>query len=228
MKECTVIINTFNEIPERLQATTNSFLNQKNTDPQIVISTVADDPSLKYCGSSCNVITSPKGIYSQLNRAIQLVETDWWCYSSGNDIAHPDKIRSEIDCCLRKKKLVCYSDYVKVSPSGERQHVKFPEYNFDKHLKGNFVNDCSMIHKSLLKYAPFQFEQWGNLSHWDFWLRIYKGEGDVFCHNPIPTWDYIQHKNSQHILRTAEQEKQMQLLRNKLYDEHRTRRELLR
>lgn len=225
MKECTVIINTVNEVPERLEAAFNNYLYQTlDVGIHYILSTVEGDPSIEYNKKfGFEVVTSPKGIYSQLNNAVKHVETDWWCYASGNDIAELNKIRSEIDLCKKLNKKVCYSDYTKVSPTGERTVVKFPEYNFQKHLKGNFVNDCSMIHKSLLKHTPFQFEKWGNLSHWDFWLRIYKAEGNVFCHNPNPAWDYIQHENSQHILRTPEQEKQMQLLRNKLYHEHRTR-----
>jgi len=226
MNDCTVIINTVNEVPERLQAAIHSYKTQVGADVHILISTVEGDPSSEL---PHEIVISPKGIYQQLNNAVKHIYTDWWCYASGNDIAHTNKIQSEIMRCKNQRAKVCYSDFNMGTPSGGFRRMIFPEYNYDTHVKGNFVNDCSMIHHSLLKYMPFQFEKWGNLSHWDFWLRVYEAEGNVFCHNPYPTWDYIQHEDSKHIMRSKNPKEvhEMNELVKKLQHEHRTKRWLL-
>jgi len=95
----------------------------------------------------------------------------------------------------------------------------FHEYDYKKHFTGNYVADSSVVSKRLVdKYLPFRVEL-NNYAYWDLWLRIFEGEGDVFCYNPHPTWAYVQDENSMHIKRwkdeklmiEAEHDKQIML-----------------
>lgn len=206
--KATVIINTVNEVPERLFAAINSYKAQKYVNLQIMVSTIEGDPSIAMAEQlkvEC-VINPEKGIYQQLNNAMQYIRGDWWCYASGNDTAYEFKIASEIEMCIKNKKLVCYSDFMLRDPETKTEYQKkFHAYDYEKHLIGNFVNDCAIMHISLVqKYAPFRYEQWGNDSHYDFWLRVYEGEGDVFIHNSYATWIYNEYKDSKHVKRIVE------------------------
>lgn len=205
-----VIINTVNEKPEILLAAINSYLNQQKVKVQVILSTIEGDPSLvlgKKLGLTLS-ISPQKGIYEQLNYALQYVYGDWVTYASGNDLACPLKLYDETAMCLKEKKLICYSDYMRISANMEPlQTFHSPEYMVRRHLQGNFVNDCAMIHRSLLtKFGPFDLK-WGNHAYWDFWLRVYEGMGNVFCHNRKVEWFYRMEDTSQHIQRRKDPEK---------------------
>ncbi len=202
----TVLINTINEVEERLKKTITSFKEQAGVKLQILISTIENDISIDIAKQmDCDVvINNEKGIYQQLNNAINYIKGDWWCYSSGHDLALPDKLVNEINCCIKNKRQICYSDYYLINPTtNEKKQIKFFEYDYNLHLqKGNFVNDCAIISTALTKkYVPFDYKLWNNDSHYDFWLRIFEGEGNVFCYNNIPSWSYIEYNDSKHILR---------------------------
>jgi ribosomal protein L24E len=137
-----------------------------------------------------------------------MVKTDWFSYASGNDVAAPTKMINEIECCLKNGKKICYSNFYHTDKDLKvTRTTDFYKYDYKVHLKGNFVNDCATIHKSILdKYMPFDIT-WKNHAYWDFWLRVYEGEGDVFCFNPNPEWYYRVSKNSKHIQRSRNPEK---------------------
>jgi len=187
----TVIINTINENPESLKKAIASYACQET---EIIISTVRGDPSLKW---GYKKVISERGIYKQLNNAVKKITGEYFCYASGNDLAMPYKIKTEVDILKKTGKKVCYSAFFR-EENNVRKTAGFHNYNFKKHLAGNFVSDCSMIETKLLrKYLPFNL-RWENDAFYDFWLRIYKGEGNVFVYNPKPTWVYIIDKNSLH------------------------------
>jgi len=199
-----VIINTVNEKPEILKRAVDSYLNQ---GAQVIISTIENDVSLNMKGVDFAVMSkeehpgkSPQGSFMQLNNALPLIRGEWFCFASGNDYAANWKLSSELKRCKETDSLVCYSAFFTVD--GRKKRVKrFHEYDFNKHLKGNFVSDCALIHISLVKkYLPFKIEL-KNYAYWDLWLRIYKGEGNVFCYNNAPTWFYIQNANDMHNIR---------------------------
>lgn len=222
----TVLINTINEEPERLENAILSYKNQ-DVDVQILISTVKDDVSIGIGERlGCDVVINPgKGIYEQLNNAVNHIKGDWWCYASGHDFALPDKLLNEVTCCINSGKKICYSDYILFYPeSKNKKTVTFFPYDYHTHLtKGNFVNDCAMINTEMSKkYLPFRNELWGNDSHYDFWLRVFEGEGNVFCHNNVPTWVYIQYEDSKHIVRQKSKEEleEYRLLRSRMLSTH--------
>lgn len=201
--KCSVIINTYKENPEDLIAAIKSYQMQRNVDVEIIISTVVGDSSINIArslGIEKVCISKNPGIFPQLNNALKMIGTDWYCYASGNDKALPNKCFTEINLCINSDKKICYSAYCKTDENFKITAVrKYHDYDFGKHLTGNFVSDCSMIHRSVIaKYSPFLVEL-GNEAYYDFWLRVYEGEGNIFLYNPTPTWLYRISEKSQHI-----------------------------
>lgn len=215
----TVIINTYNENPEVLKRAVDSYRNQTYNDVQIIIATVEGDPSIEWVqkNTDCDVAVlplkfhpgkSPAGAYAQINNALHLIDpnSQWLCYASGNDFANPDKIKSEVALCWSHQKDVCYSAFTKVNPDGSKiADVFFYQYDYNKHCAvGNFVSDCSLISMRLVKkYLPYRTE-FGNFAHWDSWLRMFEGEGNVFIYNHAPTWNYVQNEKDMHNVRKSD------------------------
>lgn len=202
-----IIINSYKNNPDTLAKAIGSCLDQTGVNIKLVISTVTGDTSIavatKISKSIKIVISEKPGIYQQLNFALpQIAKTDWFFYFSGNDICHRDKAQQEISACKSANKSVCYSDFNTVNElTGTRVQTRFYDYNFKRHLTGNFVNDCALVKTNILnKYSPFVLK-WGNYAYYDFWLRIYKGEGNIFCYNPNATWDYYIRSSSKHVIR---------------------------
>ena len=203
--KASVIINNFNKSKQQLIQAIESYLNQDGLDVQVIISTAQGDNSIKIAetyGLDCCISKEP-GIYPQLNKAISFIKNDWFAYASGNDVAYSTKMYDEISSCVKHKKLVCYSGFDLTNNDLIVYKTRyFHDYSYEKHLKGNFVNDCATIHKSLIdKYGPFKL-CWGNHAYYDLWLRIFEGEGNVFIYNPNPTWMYRVTDKSSHIVRS--------------------------
>lgn len=226
----TILINTYNDKPEHLDATISSVLLNK-VDKQIIVSTLPSDKNIHWvktyeeveiflCDETKHPGKSAEGIYFQINSAIEAVKGNWFTMISGNDFMCPDRLNLEKQLCIENEKLVCYSDFFKLSESGNIIHAikKFFPYNYNRHLhEGNFISDTALIHTSLLKkYFPFRAIEYGNFAHWDFWLRIFEGEGNVFHYNNTPTWFYRQHSNASHRNRTIEEDFRLQLLKEKM------------
>jgi glycosyltransferase involved in cell wall biosynthesis len=235
MEKVTVIMNTLNEDRDFLIQAIESYLCQK--EAELIVSTVEGDHSIEICKAypQIKVVTltkaehsdngerSPSGAYKQINNALQHVKTDWWCYASSNDISHPHKLSMEVSECIKHGKLICYSAFDTMNEKGERTNTRrFPEYNYKRHLEANFVNDCSMIHRSILEeFLPFDLSL-KNLGHWDLWLRVYESKGDVFCYNPNPTWSYRIHETSmrENRLKDDKKRKAEQLDRIRMIEKH--------
>jgi len=215
MYKATVIINTYNEDRDTLRKAIESYVCQKGVDIQILISTVIHDDAILVAREYNieSIVSLSPGIYSQLNCSLSHIQNDWYAYASGNDIAKPNKMFDEIDKCVSSNKKVCYSAFDVINKvTGTEITRRFHDYNHTKHMKGNFVNDCATIHKSLIeKYGPFD-GRWGNHGYYDFWLRIYEGEGNVFVYNDNPTWDYIIRESSSHQKRSKDSTKVMENL----------------
>ena len=209
-----IVINTFNEKPQWLRQTIDSYL-ANDIQKQIIVSALPDDVNMDILESYdqieiclCDPDKHPghgiNGIYYQLHEGIKRVRGEWFCYMSSNDFVKPDRLKTELNYCLENKKLICYSDFHEVNETGTvTGSRRFFDYDYSKHIwKGNFVSDAALINtKLLIKYLPYRNELLGNYSHWDLWLRIYEGEGNVFCHLPIPTWYYRLNPDSLHLKR---------------------------
>ena len=222
--KCSVIINTYKDNLENLRWAIESYLTQKNIDVQLILSTVKGDNSIQLAKEYKEIdlcISEQPGIYPQLNKALTYIKHEWFAYASGNDEAYQTKLYDEISLCKKHKKLVCYSAF-DITFDGIVRTRYFHNYSHKKHLEGNFISDCALIHKDLIKkYGPFKLE-WGNYAFYDFWLRVYEGEGNVFVYNPEPTWNYIVSNNSLHIKRKKNPEltKKYESLKQKMIESH--------
>lgn len=208
MLKATIIVCTYKGNQLHLGQAVESYLRQKGCDIHLVISTVDGDESLNTLANFDVEFVTQKypSIYEQLNNATSFVKSDWWCYMSGNDIALPTKVESEINMCLTTDKKICYSAYNVVdSELNFIRRAQFSEeYTFEKNLEGNFVADTSMIHRSVSDaYLPFS-EEFDNLGYWDFWLRIGSKHPEWFVYNPEPTWNYRVDDESRHVQRSKD------------------------
>lgn len=224
MNKVSVIVNSFNEKENVFKTTIESILNNKNVDLQIVVSTVEGDNCINYAKSYdlTLVVNSKPGIYQQINNTIEHLTGDYITYFSSNDVMSKYKLQIESEILRQSGKKVCYSAFNRIEIDGKKNVKNFYEYSLDKHLVGNFVSDCSMVKKDIfIKYTPFKVE-YGNHAFHDLWLRIYKGEGNVFIYNPIPTWDYIVTEDSSHFKRSKNQQKKIEneLSRQKMLEIH--------
>lgn len=108
---------------------------------------------------------------------------------------------TEIKLCLKNNKKVCYSGfYVTDDKLNIQKQCKFNNYDFQKHLISNFINDCALIEsQTLVTLLPFRSNLYHNHSYWDLWLRLYEQQGNVFIYNQQPAFYYRQHSNALHI-----------------------------
>ena len=139
-----VVMNTYKENQKYLIQAINSYINQKNVNIQLIISTLEGDPSIslikKHYDNKVDLCISTKkehpgkgvnGIYYQLNKAMSLVKGDWVCYASSNDVAVLNKINKEVQYCKKNNKLVCYSDYVVTDKLlNIKRCIKFPDFKY--------------------------------------------------------------------------------------------------
>ena len=134
-----------------------SYLNQEGCKIQLIVSTVKGDDSLKtLAGHRIKfAIQERPSIYQQLNNATSLIKHDWWCYMSGNGVALPTKVKTEIDLCIREKKRICYSAYNIVD--SDLNFVRIAEfekiYSFERNLEGNFVSSFLAINNTFLSLS---------------------------------------------------------------------------
>ncbi len=219
--DVSVIMNTYQEKDVYLKQAIDSYLNQKKVNIQLIISTVENDTSIQFINKNypnkidlC-IVSQKKhpgkgylGIYYQLNKATKLIKHPWYAYASSNDVALLDKLYNEIKACIDNEKSICYSSYYTTNSNlGNKKEIKFYNYDYKKHLRGNFVNDCALIKTSLLKeFLPFRVE-YQNHAYWDLWLRIYEKKGNVFIYNKLPAFNYRVCFNSLHIERKKDEKK---------------------
>ena len=202
--KATVIMNIRDEKPQHFMAAVESYAKQ-NCD--IVISTVEGDPCINRL-RGLKIVTldnppkrSPIGAYLQLNNALEHIDNEYWCYASSNDVAYPHKIEKEISTLLKHKKKICYSAYDTMTENGRFIATReMHNFNAPKLFRACYISDCAMIHTSLNKYLPFDIKH-KNYGYWNFWLTVYRNEGNVFAYNEVPTWSYRLSSNSMHIKR---------------------------
>lgn len=191
-----VIMNTYKANQQWLREAAISYLNQKSVDVQLIISTVSGDPSLETLSDlSVELVVSPApGIYPQLNNALKAIKGDWYAYASGDDVALDDKLISEHKAAVQTGAKIVYSGYYKVNASLQnRKRYLFSDFKINTLFDRCYITDCALISREIIdKYGPFDL-LCGNLAYYDFWFRVYAGEGNVFYNLRKPTWLYRQH-----------------------------------
>jgi len=214
-----IIIVTYQDNEDYLKQAIASCYASEKVEVDLIISTIKGDTAIriaKESGIKKIVINQEPHIYKQLNAALKYVEGEWYCLFSGNDIIFPRKLIIEINCALKNKKKVCYSAFhVTDKNLNIIGTTKLFEYDYEKHLIGNFVYDGALMHKSIFdKYMPYQI-RWKDYACWDFWLRVYEGEGNIFAYNPIPILKYRQTENSIHIKRKKDKKLFQEYVQNR-------------
>jgi len=213
----TILINTMNENPAWLKKSIESNY-ECIGEKQIIVSTMLNDRNydmlmqyrrrniiqVNFCDHTKHPGRSPEGAYYQINSASHFIKGEWFYYISSNDYVDKYKIQNEISKCKSEKKQVCYSAFHVIDWNekiiGERiVGQRWNDYNYQRHIRGNYVSDASFISVDLLKkYIPFRSDLYGNLAHWDLWLRIFEGEGNVFCYNEKKAFYYRNNFDSMH------------------------------
>jgi len=224
MNKVSVIMNSYNESEELFKRSVENILKNKNVNVELIVSTVDGDRCLDWITDQRIKVAklAKPGIFEQINNATKFITGDFVTYASSNDIMHDDKLFIESEILKKTKKKVCYSSFYKVNLDGTKIIKSFFNYNFEKHLKGNFVSDCAMTTAKIFqKYTPFKLK-YGNHAFHDLWLRIYKHEGDVFTYNPNPTWTYVITENSSHQKRIKDDHKTFlnEVSRKKMISDH--------
>jgi hypothetical protein len=206
----TVIVNSYNEDETLFRRALSSIV--RANPLQIILNTVKGDNCIVWSRDypiTLLVVDRP-GIYTQLNNCLPYIEGEYVCYASSNDVMLPHKLALEVSI-LRKNptKKVCNSFFIthdcrKSKPFVNRLPLK---YDYNRHLVGNFISDCSLVESSVfLKHTPFNLAT-GNHGYWDLWLRIFHSLGDVFITNTTPTWEYHRTWESQSLKRSKNRDK---------------------
>lgn len=204
----TVIMNCYNEEKQNFIKAAESILANKNVKIQLIVSTVKGDKCVEWCKNYPIelVINEKAGIYEQINATIPIIKGDYVTYSSSNDFMYDYKLYEESKELIANNKKVCYSAF-DVNKEGVIKTNKFSNYDYNRHLIGNFVSDCATVEKNLfMRFMPFKLK-YGNQAYYDLWLRIYEAEGNVFHYYDRPTWQYIIRDASQHVQRKSNPEK---------------------
>lgn len=189
-------MNTYQENPQYLKDAVLSYMNQRNVNVQLIISTVEGDPSIKFVpkefpeekwqnGSTIEFCIEKKGdAFSRFNKATELLKGEWFCYATSYDVAVITKLETEIRVCKKAKKAVCYSSYA--ITNDRLKHIKpttFHQFSYQKLLKKNFISSSSLVRADVLRqFLPFSTE-FRTCEFWDLWLRVYLRLGNVFVYS---------------------------------------------
>jgi cellulose synthase/poly-beta-1,6-N-acetylglucosamine synthase-like glycosyltransferase len=176
LPKVSVVMTSYNEVPEYLFSAIESYLSQQGVSVQLILSILEDDRNTntiieKYKNQLELVVVpktehpgrSPLGSFFQLNYALNKIKGDWFSFASSNDYASPTKFLQEIYYCLIFKKKVCYSSYDYLFYQNRffrRKSIKraqlIHEYDFEKHKTINYVSDCALLTMKIgNKYFPF-------------------------------------------------------------------------
>ena len=210
--KASIVILTRGDRPDHLRVQLDSCLAQRGVDIQVIVSTVAGDPSIPIAEvSGARVVidttpgpSSPSQMYRQWNLALKAVTGDWMAGCSGNDATLQDKMASGIHTCLEASARICDSafyvadEHLNVTDITDLNHY-YP-YQFKVHASGtSFVSDACVVHRSVWnRYGPIR-EDLGNIGLYDFWLRIGKEHPGWFVYNRTPQWIYRLSPNSRHM-----------------------------
>ena len=225
--ECvTVVMNTFNERRDWLKAAIDRVAPQVHS---LVISACEGDQNTDYLTeilpSNAIVVVLPRHeqlgkcpqqSFRQINNALPHVQTEYFSWTSSDDLMHPGKYQRELDVLLSTGKQIVYSDYEMVD--ADLRHLSFVrlgKYQYDRHLTTNFVTDLSLMRTELIRSFGLHGDRWRNYAFWDMWLRIFMARGNVFVNLPQPMWQYRQDAESTHVKRKRSKEMQAEADRDR-------------
>ena len=234
----TIIINSYNPKENELLRSINSCLNQIDVFVRLIVSTVEDDNTIEIVNKLNNpkikLVVSlksehpgkgPKGIYYQLNKALEQVNTRYVSYFSSNDKMLKTKSINEISKINENNSIFCFSCYNifyikdKICYKKIKYSFKRENMTFENLLNTNFVNDCATIDLSKLKKPLiFNYNKYENLCFYNLWLNILHKYGiESMSYNDNVEWDYYRDLvNSQSFTKTEDKVKNEYVLKERL------------
>jgi len=218
MPRVSMVILTRGDRPDFFLAQLRSCLAQDGVSVQAIVSTVPGDPAIAVARAHGAVVVidaspgvpSPSQMYRQWNLALEMMDGDWMCGCSGNDVTLPTKCLDAIRMCDATGGKICDSAFYQANGSliveGITDLSRYFPYQYKVHASGvSFVSDACLVHRDavdLLK--PFR-EDLGNYGVYDFWLRAGKKHPEWFVYNPKPEWIYRVDRNSRHMRKQHDQ-----------------------
>jgi len=239
----TIIINSYNPHPPDLYKSLASCFSQKKINIKIIISTVENDPTIKIvnnlknnkfntlrdtmtrdiklviCKLSEHPGRGPRGIFFQLNKALEEVKTRYVSYFSSNDIMLSTKSYNEIERIKNDNSIFCFSRYNSYYPlTKNTERFNYPKnlMNYSNLLKSNFINDCATIDlNQLTEPLQFNYEKYGNTSYWHLWLKLLNKHGEkCMSINDNVEWVYIRDEHKSQAIKRKQNKNKMQLYWN--------------
>ena len=239
----TIIINSYNPHPPDLYKSLASCFSQKKINIKIIISTVENDPTIKIvnnlknnkfntlrdtmtrdiklviCKLSEHPGRGPRGIFFQLNKALEEVKTRYVSYFSSNDVMLPTKSYNEIESLKNNNSIFCFSRYNSYYPLTKKtERFNYPKnlMNYSNLLKSNFINDCATIDlNQLTEPIQFNYEKYGNVCYWHLWLKLLNKHGkNCMSINNNVEWIYIREENKSQAIERSKNKNKTELYKN--------------
>jgi len=186
-----------------LENSVKSILNQSFTDFEFLI---IDDGSTDSTEELISKIEDSRikyikldhvGFTSALNLGLSLAQNEWVARMDSDDIAHPDRLRIQIDKLNSDKRINIISCSYFVFDNKKISYcIKVPEFNYQ--IKKAILNHSSICHPGVIYRKTLITQNGGYKEHhlgdYELWLRLYDS---AYFHNlPIPLMYVRARKNS--------------------------------
>jgi len=225
-QDITVIMNTYHERPEWLQAAIERVKPQVG---ELIVSMCEDDPNEALIHSlNVNRIALPKSeqlgkcpqqSFRQINQAMGFVKTKYVSWTSSDDLMWEHKYSFELwEMGRLPHHKVVYGCYAFTDENLQNpKHQPLPPYSLEAHKKGNIVTDLALFHTELWhEFGGFDCDRFRNYSFWDFWLKIAEKYGEsAFSRLNTTTWFYRQDAEGMHVKRRKSPEQQADAVRDR-------------
>ncbi len=178
-----------------------SALNQTYQNAEVVVVPVkSDKPTLEalqnfFVGVEVQVVISDKADYvHQRKLGVQNSKGKWFKWVDSDDYLLPSAVSSDMRVALEQKAYVVYSPLL----MGDQHFnvidfIKTEEpFSYEKLTRNCFITDGSLTLKAM--FLEFGLDETkGDMSFYEFWLRIAEKYPDRIKMNPFPTAVYCQH-----------------------------------
>jgi len=176
-----IIIPTFNQRPEYLEAAINSALGQ--TVPCDVI--LVDDGSQTPIACEhphVRLVTHERnrGVAAALNSGIAAMQTEWFCWLPSDDVFAPRKVEVQLTALGESGLHASFHQYYNFSSAPSDSGAASLPWDWSSHLKqrrqlgvGCGINGLTvMIHRSVFAAVGTFDESYHYGQDWEMWCRI--------------------------------------------------------
>jgi glycosyltransferase involved in cell wall biosynthesis len=218
-----VVMPTYRQ-PQYIETSVLGFLAQTYFNKELIIVHVVDDQETE---AKLNVIrnvaypgrygprdiktipTEKPSIIHQTNIGINQAHGDYITFIASDDFMLPGKIADEVHVAQVRNALLVYSLYFygdeNLTIIGMPQNV--PDFSYDTLIRGNYITDISLVHRSVYDEFGLFDESLGTLAVYDKWLHVAEKYPDRIVRNPVATFIYRQHPDQASKKRIALQQK---------------------